>query len=249
MKLHFRKSGKGKPLVLLHGLLGSSDNLINVGKHFEDRYEVFIPDLRNQGRSPHHNIMTYSAMADDLSDFFEDNNITSAILLGHSMGGKTAMQFALNNSDKVEKLIVVDIGIKKYPLSCIQYVNIIKDLNFENITQRKEIEEFLSSQIPDEGIVKLILKNIEWHKNKKFGWRINIEALNSSILDAIISKGIYNKPALFIKGALSKYIIEEDLIDIKKKFPLMTTEIIPDAEHWVHVDNMDFFIEVIKKFL
>jgi len=241
--------GKGQAMVLLHGFLGSSDNMLSIGKRFEDRYEVFMPDLRNHGHSPHHNTMTYSVMSDDLKVFFEENKITSSVLLGHSMGGKVAMQFALDNPEKVSKLIVVDIGLKRYALSSFEYVERINDLNINNITSRKELEDLFDIQIKEKNIVKLLLKNIERSSNNTLRWRINIKAFNSNILDEIQSKKIYNKPMLLVKGALSDYLNEADLHDLKIPFPIMKSEIVPDSGHWVHVDNLGCFIQVLEKFI
>ena len=244
--------GEGKPLVLLHGLLGSSDNWLTIGKHFSDRYEVFIPDMRNHGHSPHDEIMNYKALSEDLHSFFEANNISSAILLGHSMGGKAAMQFALDYSVRVAKLIVADIGIKKYPINHVRFLQILKNIDFNLIATRKDIEKLLSEQIHSNRLVQHIMKNIEWKKDYRLGWRSNIDGLLANInniLDAVYSENIFTKPTLFIRGALSDYIIDEDINDIKNKFSLMALVTVPDAGHWLQVDNRSYFIDAVEKFI
>jgi len=252
MKLFYRRMGEGKPLVLLHGLLGSSDNLLPIGKYFADNYEVFIPDIRNHGHSPHSDVMSLEALSNDILVFFDDHNISEAILMGHSMGGKIAMQFALNNMSRIEKLIVVDIGVKKYASDNLKHKQTILEMNFNAISSRKEVKIMLKEKVVDEGLVKLILKNIESKGHNLFGWRSNVEAIYANvpnILDAVVSDEVFNKPTLFIKGAYSDYITPEDLPAIKKNFPLMRIDTVPDAGHWVHVDDKGYFINAVERFM
>lgn len=252
MSLHFKKIGKGYPLLLLHGLFGSSDNMLGAARHLFDRYEVFLPDLRNHGRSPHHSTMSYEALADDIDVFFSENNIGEAIILGHSMGGKTAMQFALDNPQKVSKLIVVDMGIKAYPLRHIQYIKAMMSVDFDAITSRHDAEEYLSKDISDPKVVQLLLKNIEWKTDKRLGWRINLEALYDnvdSILAALTPVGSFAKPSLFLKGEWSDYIISSDIEGIRKVFPAMSLVTIPEAGHWTHADNPAAFLGAVDAFL
>jgi len=252
MKLFFRRIGEGAPLVILHGLLGSSDSWLSIGKHFAARYEVFIPDLRNHGHSPHSDVINYASLSEDILSFFDINNISSAFLLGHSMGGKVAMRFALDNVSRVDKLIVADIGIKKYSLNDVRYIQTMMGINFNFNESRKDVERLLTAQIPDERFVQLLLKNLEWKNNKKLGWRMNAEAICANIdnlLDSIISDNVYKKPALFIRGALSDYISDDDINDLINNFPLMKLETLPDSGHWLHVDNKNYFIDSIEKFL
>ncbi len=168
MELFFRKMGKGKPFVFLHGLLGASDTFFNAGRHLAGNFSVYMPDMRNHGRSPHHPVMNYEIMCEDLLNFFEQHKIEQAVLAGHSMGGKLAMLFALKYPEKVKKLIVIDIALKAYPLKNINYITPAMGLNFEAFNSRTEIRNYLSDKIADFRIIDLLIKNITWKNNKKW---------------------------------------------------------------------------------
>lgn len=267
MKLFFRQEGDGFPLVIVHGLYGSSDNWLTVAKKLSGDYKVYLIDQRNHGRSPNAEEHSYGAMAADLAEFFDDQHIESAILIGHSMGGKTAMHFAADYPERVGKLIVVDIAPKDYFLlnDESQYYlhnNILRtmmEIDFSKIETRKQVEDFLLERIDSAQIVQFLLKNV--HRSKEshqFEWRLNVPVLYDT-LDEII-KGvnahwfddrlpILNYPVLFIKGALSNYILPEDIPSIRRIYPEAEIAEIPAAGHWLHAEQPQMFMETLINFL
>ncbi len=267
MKLFFRQEGDGFPFVIVHGLYGSSDNWLTVAKKLSEHYHVYLIDQRNHGRSPNSEEHSYEAMTADLAEFFDEHNIEKAILMGHSMGGKTAMSFAADYPERVEKLIVVDIAPKDYFLlnDESQYYlhnNILRammEIDFSKMENRKQVEDFLLERIDSAQIVQFLLKNV--HRNKEshlFEWRLNVPVLYDN-LDEII-KGvnahwfddrlpILNYPVLFIKGALSNYILSEDIPSIRRIYPEALITEIQNAGHWLHAEQPQLFMEVLWNFI
>jgi Predicted hydrolases or acyltransferases (alpha/beta hydrolase superfamily) len=267
MNLFFREEGEGFPFVIVHGLYGSSDNWLTVGKKLASKYKVFMIDQRNHGRSPNSEDHNYELMKNDLADFFDQRGIGKAILMGHSMGGKTAMSFAADYPEKIEKLIVVDIAPKDYFLlnDDSQYYlhnNILRamiEIDFEKMESRKEVETFLNERIDSPTVVQFLLKSVTRNKTtEQFEWRLNVPVLYEN-LDEII-KGmnahwfddrlpIKNYPVLFIKGANSNYILPEDYPSIRRIFPEAEIAEIPNAGHWLHAEQPQLFMEVLTQFL
>lgn len=267
MKLFFREEGEGFPIVIVHGLYGSSDNWLTVAKKLSSRYKVYMIDQRNHGRSPNSEEHSYEAMKNDLAEFFDQQKIEKAIVMGHSMGGKTAMSFAADYPERVEKLIVVDIAPKDYFLlnDESQYYlhnNILRamlELDFSRIESRKQVEDFLLERIDSAQIVQFLLKNVHRNKeNHQYEWRLNVPVLYDN-LDEII-KGvnahwfddrlpIYNYPVLFIKGAISNYIQAEDFVSIRRIYPESQIVEIPNAGHWLHAEQPQLFLEAVMKFI
>lgn len=267
MKLFFREEGEGFPLVIVHGLYGSSDNWLTVGKKLSSHYKVYMIDQRNHGRSPNSEEHSYEILKNDLADFFDQLNIEKAIVMGHSMGGKTAMRFAADYPERVEKLIIVDITPKDYFLlndesQYYLHKNILQamlDIDFNRMESRKEVENYLLERIDSSQIVQFLLKNV--HRNKEthqFEWRLNVKALFDN-LDEIISsvnerwfedrKPIFNYPVLFIKGANSNYILPEDYKTIRRIYPEVQIVEIPNAGHWLHAEQPELFLEAVVQFL
>ncbi len=267
MQLFYRTEGAGTPLVIVHGLYGSSDNWLTVAKKLGEKFQVYSIDQRNHGRSPNSDVHDFEAMKDDLAEFFDTHNIEKAVVMGHSMGGKTAMCFAADYPERIEKLIVVDIAPKDYFLlnDESQYYlhnNILRamlEIDFSRIESRKDVEVFLSERIDSIQIVQFLLKNV--HRNKEthqFEWRLNVPVLYDN-LDEII-KGvnarwfddripITNYPVLFIKGANSNYILPEDFPSIRRIYPEAEIVEIPDAGHWLHAEQPQLFMDALWKFL
>lgn len=267
MKLFHRHEGHGTPLVIVHGLYGSSDNWLTVAKKLSAEYRVHSIDQRNHGRSPNAEEHSYEAMKNDLAGFFDEHRIEKAILIGHSMGGKTVMSFAADYPERVEKLIVVDIAPKDYFLlqdesQFYLHQNILRamlEIDFTHIESRKQIEYYLQEKIDNLQIVQFLLKNV--HRNKEshqYEWRINVPVLYNQ-LDEIISGvdsrwfddriPISNYPVLFIKGANSNYILPEDFASIRRIYPEAEIVEIPDAGHWLHAEQPQLFMEVLWRFL
>ncbi len=262
MKLFYRKIGEGQPLIILHGLFGQSDNWNSFGKLFaESGFAVYLVDMRNHGLSPQSDVFNYQAMSDDILELITDNNLLKdgkIILLGHSMGGKAAMQFALQHPELLDKLIVVDVAPKFYPPHHQDVISGLNAIDLRLLKTRKEAEIILSKYISDIGTKQFLLKNLYWKENANnsspsdgsFAWRFNLEVIGKQINEIsseIINDSICTTPALFIRGSRSSYILDEDIKLIKKFFPYSTIETIADAGHWVHVDKpKDFFESVIR---
>lgn len=253
MKLNYRKYGQGQPLIILHGLFGMSDNWVTLGKRFADNFEVFIIDQRNHGLSPHSNIFNYYVMAYDLAEFIDDHNIEKPIILGHSMGGKTAMLYSLENKEKVSKLIVADISPRKYELHHINIIKAMQAVDFGKVKSRKDVEEQLEEEISSYKIRHIIMKNIYRVENEQLAWKININSIAEnidSIFAEINHKNAFPKPTLFVKGGLSDYIIEEtDIPIIEKLFPNYQLKTIENASHWLHAETPEAFYQIIIDFL
>jgi pimeloyl-ACP methyl ester carboxylesterase len=267
MKLFFREEGEGFPIVIVHGLYGSSDNWLTVGKKLSARFKVYMIDQRNHGRSPNSEEHSYEALKNDLADFFDLHKIKKAIVMGHSMGGKTAMCFAADFPEKIEKLIVVDIAPKNYFLlndesQYFLHKNILQamlEIDFSRMESRKDVENYLLERIDSSQIVQFLLKNA--HRKKEthlFEWRLNVNVLLEN-LDEIISGvnerwfedrlPIFTYPVLFIKGANSNYILPEDEKTIRRIYPDAIIREIPNAGHWLHAEQPELFMEAVLEFM
>lgn len=266
MNLFFRESGKGTPLIILHGLYGSSDNWMSIARELSKNYRVIVPDLRNHGASKHSKEHSYQSMVNDIANLFEQANIEKAHIIGHSMGGKLAMAFAADYPEKIRSLIVADIApinylnkteaqqrnfFHKYVLEAL---NSIKLSKYES---RKAIENDLSNYIRDKSTRLFVLKNL--HRTKQgFTWKINIETL-SKYLPQIIGDvnedsladrtPIIQYPVLFIKGSLSEYIDNDGIKITKKIYPESEIQTIEGASHWLHAEKPDEFLLLTKRFI
>jgi esterase len=253
MKLFHRKIGEEPTvMIILHGLFGSSDNWLSVGKIFSQDYTVYLIDQRNHGQSPFSDRHSYKDMSEDILEFMENENIHSAVIIGHSMGGKTAMRFALDHPEKVSKLIVVDIGPKYYPVHHQTILEALLSVNLENCTTRKEVDLILSETLPDTSVRQFLLKNIYWNEDKKMCWRMNLNVLNKEIEnigEAITENTKYFKPSLFLKGQNSDYIKEKDYCGIHRLFSPSLIDCIPGTGHWIQAEAPETFIDAINAFL
>jgi len=251
MKLFFRELGQGSPLIILHGLFGSSDNWFSLSKIFAEKYKVYVIDQRNHGQSPHDPVHDYNALTDDLNEFIEDHKIEKPIIIGHSMGGKTAMNFAIRFPEKLSKLIVVDIVPKAYP---VHHDSILKGLNAINLDQlesRGQADEILSPFIPEPAVRQFLLKNLARNSSQNFEWRINIPVLEAHIDDmgtALQYEGQFNGETLFIVGSKSNYFEPGDDDIIKSYFPKAEITTL-DTGHWVQAENPKDFMEAVFNFV
>ncbi len=255
MKLHFRKYGRGKPLIILHGIFGISDNWVSFGKKVAELgYEVFIPDQRNHGRSPHHHALTYYALVDDLAEFIEQRKISMPVILGHSMGGKVAMRYTLENPELVKALIVVDTSMRTYVSHTYHrsLIDAMKSVDFSKGAARQDVEEHLKTMIESRRIRQFLMKNLFWKEKDLLGWRINLDAIDlnlESMYDGVFYSTVFRRPSLFVRGGKSNYIIEEDIPSIRKNFSNMDLVIIVGGTHWVHADAPEEFFGHVSRFL
>jgi len=253
MILHSRKIGEGKPFIILHGFLGMGGNWKTLGRRFALLgCEVHLVDQRNHGRSFHADEFGYEILAKDLLQYCRHNNISDCILLGHSMGGKTAMEFATRNPEIVSKLIVVDITPKEYPQHHHEILKALSLLDFSEIKSRGEADIVLSEYIKEVGIRLFLLKNLYWKEKEALGLRINLPVLTEKIKTigvALPKEAVFNKDVLFIGGGKSGYIEPIDEILIKKHFPKAQVEMIQDAGHWVHAEKPEEFYNIAAGFL
>ncbi|WP_108424365.1 alpha/beta fold hydrolase [Flagellimonas amoyensis] len=251
--LHSKILGEGKPFLILHGFLGMSDNWKTLGAQYaENGYEVHLLDQRNHGKSFHSPDFDYEQLAKDVQNYMAHHNMGSANVLGHSMGGKTAMHLATSHPELVTKLIVADIAPKFYPPHHQDIVNGLATLDFDQISSRTEADEILSKSIRNFGVRQFLLKNLYWVEQGKLGFRFNFEVLRNKmeeIGDNIGPTALYEGPTLFLRGDRSEYIQPNDLPEIKKHFPKAHIETVDNAGHWLHAENPKQFFEKSLHFL
>ena len=252
MKLHFKKFGSGTPLIILHGVFGSSDNWKTLANHLMSTFEVYLVDQRNHGLSPHSDDFNYQVMTDDLKELLHDEKIKKCILLGHSMGGKTAMNFAVQYPEKIIKLIIVDIAPKRYPPHHENILKCVHSLTLHEINTRKEADDLLSVTINNAGIRQFILKNLSRTPKGLFYWKINWKAIEDNIQAIgapLLSHTVFPGEVLFIRGAQSDYILNEDEPLLKKHFPDADLMTIQKAGHWVHAEQPVALLALINQFI
>lgn len=266
MELNYKELGEGFPLIIMHGLYGSSDNWLTIGKQLSRNYHVFLLDLRNHGHSYHSNNHNYHLMRDDLLQFIQNKHIKKPIVLGHSMGGKTAVYFSLKYPEKVKKLIVVDISPFSYKMTeqhstqTISHINILNalyNLDIQKIKTIKEADTLLKGSIPSKRVRQFLLKNLKKDSDGRFYWLLNIQTLRNNLPKTMhgidneeeLQNSKFSNPSLFIKGENSNYISEPDQSKIKNYFPNLTVKTIENAGHWVHAENKKEFMNALYEFL
>lgn len=253
MTLYSNIIGKGKPLIILHGFLGMGDNWKTLAKQFsESNFEIHLVDQRNHGRSFHSNAFDYELMAEDLKIYCETNNLEDIILLGHSMGGKTAMLFASKYPELVNKLIVADISPRYYPVHHDAILEGLSQLDFSQIKTRGEADKALSNYVTDIGTRMFLLKNLYWVEKGQLGLRINLEVLKenvSEVGEALPIHAIFEKDTLFLRGDRSEYIAEADEALIHRHFPNSKIITISNAGHWLHAENPKGFYDSVINFV
>jgi pimeloyl-ACP methyl ester carboxylesterase len=264
MKLFCRKYGNGPPLVILHGLYGSSDNWVTIAKKLGNSFTVYLPDQRNHGQSPHSQIHDYDSMRDDLFELAGDLNLKKFFLAGHSMGGKTAISFALKWPEMLNGLLIADIspftnetGRQSIYVQHFTILNAILSFDLDKISTRREAGNVLLEKIPSEKVRELILKNLQRTTDNNFAWKLNAQSILKN-LDKIMegverqtdySQQIIGFPVIFLKGGDSDYIPAVDFRDIRNVFPAAEIIEIPEAGHWIHVDKPDEVVNYIRRLL
>lgn len=252
MKLNFKKFGEGDPIFILHGLFGSLDNWQTLGKKLAENYSVYLIDLRNHGKSPHSDSFSYLEMANDVAELIEDENLTEVSIIGHSMGGKTAMTFAAEFPQYLKQLIVVDIAPKKYAPHHQEIIDALYSLDLSIIKSRREADELMSNSIENNGTRLFLLKNLNRKKEGGYSWKMNLDLLSEEIEKVIDITPIpfpIPTPTLFIRGGSSGYILDSDFDKIEALFPNSDIETIENAGHWVHAEKPQELLEMIEEFL
>ena len=250
MKLHFREVGEGKPFVILHGLFGNSDNWQTHGKRLSEYYRVIMVDLRNHGHSPWSDDFSYDLIVEDLKELFDSLSLQNVILLGHSMGGKAAMRFAQTYPSFLEKLIIADMGVKSYKPHHQNILEAINTLDLSAITTRSEADKHMEQYVPGYGERQFLLKNIYWIEKGKTAWRMNHKVLEremEEILSEIPEEECFVE-TLFVTGANSRYVLDEDHSQIENIFPDSEFVQIENAGHWLHADQPDLFLDAVLGF-
>ena len=252
VSLFFRESGTGIPLVILHGIFGSGENWFTVAKKFSEHFRVFLVDQRNHGRSPHSDEFSYSVLVQDLLDFANEHKLSQFFLLGHSMGGKVAMQFACKYPERLLGLVVVDIAPRKYAPHHQLILEGLKAVDLDRFTSRNQADEAMARFIPELDVRQFLLKNLYRKEDGRFAWRINLPVLEqsaSSIGEDSGSEGPSMVPALFVKGNQSQYIRPADEVEITKRYPHAAIAGIEGAGHWVQAEKPDEFTHCVLNFL
>ena len=251
MQLHVRTYGSGPPLIVLHGLFGSSENWETISRRFSASFQVLAVDQRNHGRSPHSPEMSYPLMAEDLRELLEERGLERACVLGHSMGGKTAMQFALQHPARVERLVVVDIAPRAYAPRHQRIFQGLLSLDVARFESRKQMEEALAPFIPNLAVRRFLLKNVAAASDGGFRWRMGLHEIqdNYDRLGAALSADRpFSGPTLFIRGEQSDYLQEADLAWIRPLFPRAELAVVGPAGHWVHAEAPEALFRTIREF-
>lgn len=248
-----RIEGTGKPLLIIHGFLGMSDNWKSYSSlYVAEGFQVHILDLRNHGKSFHSDEFNYDVMSNDILEYCNFHNLDKVSIIGHSMGGKVAMLFATTYPERVDKLVVADIGPKYYAPHHQDIFAGLNAVDFSTKPDRTSVEETLYPFIPDFGTRQFIMKNLYWIEPGQLAFRFNLKVFNENI-EVIGTKlsddALFENSTLFIRGGNSKYILDSDLPQIEKHFPNYNLATIPNVGHWLHAENPKLFFEETSKFL
>lgn len=251
--IHSRVEGHGRPLLIIHGFLGSSDNWKTFsGQYAAEGFEVHALDMRNHGRSFHDAVSTYDAMVADVNAYCESRGMQDCDVIGHSMGGKIAMLFATRYPDKVEKLVVADISPKYYRQHHQDILEALNAVDFGVKPGRAEVEEIMKRHLTDSGTIQFLMKNLYWVTPGQLAFRFNLPVLTDQIENvgqALPEDAVFDKPTLFLKGGNSNYIKDEDSQLIRKHFPKAVIAAIKDAGHWLHAEKPKEFFDSTVYFL
>jgi esterase len=252
LRLNCEERGEGRPIVILHGLLGSLANWRGIARTLSATWRVVSFDARNHGRSPHSALHDYPAMAEDVAGMIEAMTLGPVVVLGHSMGGKTAMRLALNRPDLVSGLLVVDMAPRAYPLEGgpVDVIAALRRIDLSSVNSREEVDRRLASEIPDAATRNFAMMNL-YRSDQGFAWRCNLAGLarsTSDIAAPIESEGVFGGPARFIRGAWSRYVTESDEVRIRELFPAASIVTVAAAGHWLHVEAPASLVGEIQSF-
>jgi esterase len=252
MNLHFEAVGEGPPLIILHGLLGSADNWRSMSRRLGAHCKVFAVDLRNHGRSPHSDTFDYDVMTADLREFMEQQALRRVMLLGHSMGGKVAMQFAIDYSEQVDRLVIVDIAPKPYEPFQRYILEALRSLDLTRYKSFADVDAALAAEVSSESLRQFLLKNLVRDHDGHLRWKVDLEAIDRNydkLARGVVPERSFDKPTLFIRGGRSNYIGDDDVPLIRQIFPQAEIATLPEAGHWVHIDAPKEFFQTVVNFL
>ena len=255
--LFYRKYGdpKNKPIVVLHGVLGLSDNWDNFGKRFAELgFYVIVPDMRNHGQSPHYETFNYKVMARDVKKVLDYEHITKCYVVGHSMGGKIAMMLAFENPQLVERLEVLDISPRKFdhPLQHLEFISAMGNVDLKHVQRRADVEAQLEKYHFEKRVLLFLMKNLSFSHEHGFRWKPYLKSIYKNITEiskGLEDKGVYSGPTLFIRGGKSDYILEKDVEQIKMQFTDYKLVTLEESGHWIHVDDPVGFMRETERFL
>ena len=251
MQLHFNRKGQGEPVVLLHGLFGCHENLNSIARALSGDYDVIAIDLPNHGRSEHYDGFSYGKMADAVANLLQSLGLDSYHLIGHSMGGKVAMQLAIRSPEKVRKMVVVDIAPVQYQSKHAGILKALEALDLSTIASRKAADARLAESIEEPGIRGFLLKSLNLSEDTP-RWRFNLQAILDfapNISDGIEGHGSFEGPVLFVKGGKSSYIESSHRPAIMRYFPNSKAHVLSDAGHWLHAEKPEQFNRIVQRFL
>ena len=251
MKLYSRVFGEGPPLLIVHGLFGMSDNWQSLAKLYADYFEVHVIDQRNHGRSPHADEFSYLHLSNDLHQYIVDNQLNDVIIIGHSLGGKTAMQFAVSYTEFLSKLIIVDISPRFYPIHHDKIIEGLKMLDFSILKSRSEADAVLSEYIEEGDVRQFLLKSMYWKEKGQLEFRFNLKSISQNIAnvgEALDNEANCSIPTLFIKGGNSYYINDDDEDLIFKHFTAAEIQTVVEVGHWLHAEKPQEFFEMTIRF-
>ena len=251
MKLYSRVLGEGQPLLIIHGLFGMSDNWQSLAKRYADYFEVHLIDQRHHGRSPHADEFSYLHLSNDLHQYIVDNQLNDVIIIGHSLGGKTAMQFAVSYPEFLSKLIIVDISPRFYPIHHDKIIEGLKMLDFSILKSRSQADAVLSEYIEEGDVRQFLLKSMSWKEKGQLDFRFNLKSISQNIAnvgEALDNEANCSIPTLFIKGGNSNYINDDDEDLIFKHFTDAEIQTVDEVGHWLHAEKPQEFFEMTVRF-
>ncbi len=254
MRLYYREVGDtaNPPLCLLHGLFGSSGNWMGIVRQLQDEFRLIVPDLRNHGRSPHREPMDYPTMAGDVLALLDELQLPSVNLLGHSMGGKTAMWVALTSPERIDKLVVADIAPVRYANRFEAIFQGLTQLPLERIDNREDADRCLAGRVSESGVRDYLLQNLV-KQASGWSWRCNLPVLNRAITTLSgfpeMESRVFPGEALFIHGDRSNYVDEAARKVIKRRFPHYRERLLHEAGHWLYAEQPQVFAQALRRFL
>ena len=254
MKLYSQILGEKEApaLIIMHGVFGMGDNWQTLGRKWAEQYAIHLLDMRNHGRSPHSEAFSYDLMTADLLEYLNEHQLSEAYILGHSMGGKVAMQFAVEHPEKTARLIVADMAPRPYEPHHGFIIEALQSLDFEKLSSRKEAEKALAKKIDNPGIRQFLLKSLYWKEKEQLAWRFNVPVIGKAVAQSghyLPANAVYSGASLFLRGGKSEYLKDSDWNEIKKHFTNAELATIEGAGHWVHAEKPREFKAAVDAFL